>query len=279
MSAKESSKSAKESSSEDHGFESGNEPTNIEHNLKSAFPSEVYQTREEDSGFAAPLHLHAIRSPCRLVGSSSGNSSRSGSRSSSVSRSRSTSPKPIPALTANAFNTISEDEEQGSSVAATGGSISESSANSLDGSLPGSGMINEDILTDRLGMVELEPPPPHVVAGGTLASPQFILTSVNERMSEESLDDVHAFSDALKRHSGSARSVTSDNPDSSCNNSILATLDEEENFEFDDEEDETIRKDAKKVQKKKIKGLHTIEDEASTNIMFEMLEIVSSPGK
>lgn len=68
--------------------------------------------------------------------------------------------------------------------------------------------LDDDILTDKMGMLELEPPSPDhpsthssssflggTTMGAGMSHP--FLPSVNERMSEETLEDVHAFSDVI----------------------------------------------------------------------------------
>mmetsp|Transcript_8568 Transcript_8568/g.13534 ORF Transcript_8568/g.13534 Transcript_8568/m.13534 type:complete len:370 (+) Transcript_8568:67-1176(+) len=68
------------------------------------------------------------------------------------------------------------------------------------------GMFDPDLLLDRLGFIDLDPPLPHEIRCGPLAAPGTIdgksnnsggLTPVNERLSEETLDDCHAFNDLV----------------------------------------------------------------------------------
>ena len=66
------------------------------------------------------------------------------------------------------------------------------------------GMFDPDLLLDRLGFIDLDPPLPHEIRCGPLGTlGQFDgknnnsggLTPVNERLSEATLDDCHAFND------------------------------------------------------------------------------------
>jgi hypothetical protein len=68
------------------------------------------------------------------------------------------------------------------------------------------GMFDPDLLLDRLGFIDLDPPLPHEIRCGPLGAPGMFdgksnnsggLTPVNERLSEETLDDCHAFNDLL----------------------------------------------------------------------------------
>eukprot|EP00970_Alexandrium_tamarense_P014987 scaffold4561_cov184-Alexandrium_tamarense.AAC.6 len=60
-----------------------------------------------------------------------------------------------------------------------------------------------DLLLDRLGFIDLDPPLPHEIRCGPLAAPDGKqnnsggLTPVNERLSEETMDDCHAFQDLV----------------------------------------------------------------------------------
>ena len=86
-------------------------------------------------------------------------------------------------------------------------------------------MEDSDILTDRMGLEEL----PDSCIGGHVSVSS--LPSVNERLSEDTLEDVHAFS-GVKR-SGGASIATSD-----VGSLQLGTLDECEEWEGDEEEDD-----------------------------------------
>lgn len=68
------------------------------------------------------------------------------------------------------------------------------------------GIFDPDLLLDRLGFIDLDPPLPHEIRCGPLAAPGAIdgksnnaggLTPVNERLSEETLEDCHAFTDLV----------------------------------------------------------------------------------
>ena len=65
-------------------------------------------------------------------------------------------------------------------------------------------IIDPDLLLDRLGFIDLDPPLPHEIRCGPLAMPGNVdgksnnvggLTPVCERLSDDVLEDCHAFSD------------------------------------------------------------------------------------
>jgi hypothetical protein len=131
----------------------------------------------EAAASTSPLHMHVAagavlpgKLPPQLPVTNV--SSRSSSRSRASLRSNSRSPSP--------------QQQQGSVHPHHRSNLSTSSSTSLE-------FLDEDILTDKMGMLELEPQPCH--SKPLLEQHQGKLPSVNERMSEESLDDVHAFSD------------------------------------------------------------------------------------
>jgi len=238
--------------------------------------SEKLPTIDDDDINAEPLHLHAMRIPdARLLGSQRNLSfsSRNSSRSSSRSRSRSSSPA----------TSKTKSLPLGQDIPDNLSDISDKDA---------------DILTDNLGLQDIEP-----INHDTHSSRNRSLPPVNERMSEEALDDCHAFSDLSangsshgksKRHSlpplneriskeklddcdafkqmsaperrpslGRVNSFISaiNESDMSCNNSILETFEEaEEEDELDDDEDEEMKK-----------------QQISHDVLFELLGTVSSP--
>jgi hypothetical protein len=126
--------------------------------------------------------------------------------------------------------------------------------------------LDEDILTDKMGMLELESQPCHVKP--LLEQQGNKLPSVNERMSEETLDDVHAFSDfrnVIRQmkitsstpsnetgNSGTISSTSSDGARSIGGSSfvdqghLLETL-----LEFEEDDDEDEEEDDEKKNKKK----------------------------
>ena len=266
--------------------------------------------RDED---LPPLHFNTLRSPARLRGVPAV-SQRNVSRSSSRSRSRSSSPVPqgvlsVPAGRPCATGSVEDIPMATTSVTPPGElkttSTSQqpilraSSERSLLGH-PGEvivsvsattdkhghhHLITEDMLTDRLGLGELTPP---VSSGASspvggystplVSSPHITLACVIERMSEESLDDVHAFNDVklVKKPSfGSDRPSahgSTGGEDGSCNNSMLDTL-EEEDFE-DEEDEEEDSPNREKEGEGTFKGIHSQDDE--TRIMFEMLDLLST---
>jgi hypothetical protein len=126
---------------------------------------------------------------------------------------------------------------------------------SLDGSLH---MVNPDILTDRMGFEELEPTPP-VIHNSSL-------TLVPERMSEETMDDCHAFSNltSVKRSSvkSSDGSVSGADVPSS-NTSILDILKEEEGDDSDLSDEEPKKNDRKLLAQQVIIELEKVEESAA----------------
>ena len=134
---------------------------------------------EEDGEYTAPMHLHALRSPAKLKGVRS----RSSSRSRPGSRRSSRSPP---------HAKVGEGEIKGVSP-------SISVASSLDGiSHKSEEFIDPDILLDKLGFRDLDPNITQEQLQELLRkhiSSNTGMPTLNERMSEETMDDVHAFQD------------------------------------------------------------------------------------
>lgn len=153
---------------------------------------------DDDSSdeYAAPMHLHALRTPAKLKGvrsrSSSRSRSRPGSRRNSVSPPRG--------------KNISHPAGVGELIVGAGLTISPSASigSSLDGGVPDhhswSGeMCDPDILLDKLGFRDLDANASqeemqemlrrHISSSGNS------LPTLNERMSEATMDDAHAFQD------------------------------------------------------------------------------------
>lgn len=167
---------------------------------------------------AAPLHLgHTLREPALLRGNPGYNRARSRSGSRSRTSSRDASPSPMTHLSSTGGEAHSHGHRRKSSSAGLGtpaesipGSAAPTVAATTASSVSGSNAsdagsdIDPDILLDRLGFdSDLEPPSPHEVAKGELAlgstwghSSQ-PLPSLNERMTEDSLEDAGAFADLV----------------------------------------------------------------------------------
>eukprot|EP00978_Attheya_sp_CCMP212_P016666 scaffold43901_cov52-Attheya_sp.AAC.2 len=186
-----------------------------------------FDEREEEAN-AAPLHLHSLRGIDHAVlqGIQHPSRSRQSSRSSSRSRRRSRS------------------HSSGGSMSPRGGSETVSLPDIDD---------DQDILLDKYGFQELEPPPPgphHVHAMSSLAP-------VTERLSEETLDDVHAFADLECTHDnkaarsyGTTLSDSNSRMDIEGNNSIvMETLDEEESSCSSDSDRDTSGYQEREVPK------------------------------
>jgi len=161
---------------------------------------------DEHDEDAAPFHLLAMKgSSARLLLSKPGSQRRlSMSRSSSVSRSRSSSP---PTVTTSNTGLDTFDDSSSSTL--------------------------NDILTDRMGFEDL---PQHHHQNASNSDHTSSLTLVVERASEDTLDDCHAFTGAFVS-SGSGRKLKVASSEgsvagiSSCNDSVLKTLDELESDE------------------------------------------------
>jgi len=171
---------------------------------------------------AAPLHLN-MRISARLKGVSNSNNNvptrRVMSRSSSRGSSRSASPAPE-LQSHSSSSSLAEDEWT-------------------------------DILTDRKGFEELGPVPAHTMV--VLSK----LPAVNERLSEETLEDVHAFSDLVAKSAGNSSTRSIQNIPSS-DNSYLETLDEEADS-FDDSEEAAS-------------DIPTIKEDGTTQVVINLLD-------
>lgn len=208
----------------------------------------------------APLHLHATRraGPLRLSGTPT-NEPRHGHRSRSSSRgshrSRSSSPTGGGILPSASSTSVSSAEGGGEVRRASG-----SGNLAYDGNLSISSIedVDPDILYDRMGFEELEPPASHPIAGGTLASPGAHLPPVNERLSEETLEDSHAFQDLVPSGTGGGHSSHPSSRGGSVaggsrtgEDQGLETLDEEEEDSDDDENGDGAGGGGKEGGKKK----------------------------
>lgn len=161
----------------------------------SSLDLSIYNEKHEDDEDAtneedlAPMHLHALRSPAKLKGDPK---AVARSRSSSRSRPGSRKNSPQPRVSTLVGTTISPSPSVGSS---------------LDGSGMGEHVIDPDLLLDKLGLRDLDPNASHDEIQELLKkhiSSNNGLPTLNERLSEETLDDVHAFQDlvASKKCSG-----------------------------------------------------------------------------
>ena len=178
--------------------------------------AEEEQGQQEYDLEAAPLHLgHTLREPALLRGNP-GYSNRARSRSGSRSRtsSRDASPSPMTHLSSTGgeahHRRKSSSAGLGTPAESIPGSAAPTVAATTASSVSGSNAsdagsdIDPDILLDRLGFdSDLEPPSPHEVAKGELASGSTWghssqpLPSLNERMTEDSLEDAGAFADLV----------------------------------------------------------------------------------
>jgi hypothetical protein len=136
---------------------------------------------------ASPLHLHVTTVegallqgkppvPSSIISHGSGRSSRSRSNSRTRARSRSRD-----------ATTGRLDGSQSPSIVSVSGCGYGSASSSRRNSCSSIEDIEPDILTDKMGHEELTP--------GSCASSVSTLHTVNERMSEDALEDCHAFTD------------------------------------------------------------------------------------
>jgi len=168
---------------------------------------------DENEEDVAPMHLHALRSPAKLKGaprSRSSSRSRPGSRNSS----RKNSPQPRGQVPLSSTNLV-----VGTTV-----SPSASVSSSLDGSTGvGEHVIDPDLLLDKLGLRDLDANASHDEIQEMLKkhiSSNNGLPTLNERLSEETLDDVHAFQDLVaSKKGGSSSSSSSSSGNDGGNNS------------------------------------------------------------
>lgn len=147
--------------------------------------------QEGDDEDVAPMHLHVLRTPAKLkgTGATPGGRSRSSSRSRPGSRRNSNSPCRV--------------NSPGGSLKPTLGDAA-SLASSMEED------VDPDILLDRFGFQDLDPKLTQEDFQDLLKkhlSGQNSLPTLNERMSEETLEDVHAFHDLVfvkKKNKGSS---------------------------------------------------------------------------
>ena len=150
--------------------------------------SEGVNDEEEEEEDAAPMHLHALRTPAKLKGAAR---SRSSSRSRPGSRRSSSSPegKAVAAMALGELvlgSTVSPSASVGSSLDGIGDHHHHHSD------------VDPDILLDKLGFRDLDPNATQEELQELLRkhiSSQGGLPTLNERMSEATMDDTQAFHD------------------------------------------------------------------------------------
>jgi len=202
---------------------------------------------DEEALYAAPMHLHALRTPAKLRGAPR---SRSSSRSRPGSRRNSSSP-PSRNLSGTALSELVITGTAGVSPSISVGSSLDGidhhlhhlhahhshhgSSSSSGGELPI--LIDRDILLDKLGFRDLDPETTqgemqellrkHSISGNNGSS----LPTLNERMSEEALEDVHAFTNLTfckRPSSGSSGSNTVEEVSEMSSSSMAAVVPGEE---------------------------------------------------
>jgi hypothetical protein len=102
--------------------------------------------------------------------------------------------------------------------------------------------VDSDLLTDKMGLEELDIEKQHS-SSQLMIHPSSSLPPVSERLCDETLEDVHAFSDVKRdgTHSRGASSIATGGDGAS----FLETLEEME--EIDDDEEESIDEEGDKV--------------------------------
>lgn len=222
-----SSHNNNDSSTSDNESLSSNDASDI----AIAAKYDEYNEEEDDELQATPGHLHALAnrmtSPARLLPKVQSDSKlvdkllspaaalqqRRRSASRSVNSSRSSSPAmPRRGSGSQSALMVSSDEINTSNHTnntntnnlqihnLTSTATSHASTSSLHSN------FDPDLLLDRLGFIDLDPPLPHEIRCGPLAAPGSIdgksnnaggLTPVNERLCDETLEDCHAFQDLV----------------------------------------------------------------------------------
>lgn len=150
---------------------------------------------EGDEEYAAPMHLHALRTPARLKGVRSRSSSRSRPGSRTGSRRNSSSPsRKVAGVGELIIGGISVSPSQSAESSLDGIGDHQSHRSSFSGD-----SFDPDILLDKLGFRDLDPDVTQEELQELLrkhiSSNNSGLATLNERMSEETMDDVHAFQD------------------------------------------------------------------------------------
>lgn len=214
------------------------EDERIIENERTTSNSEIESDQDDRSDEnAAPLHLHSMRTPARLKG---------------------------------ANNAIAPAQKKGNT-----GSLSRSSSRGSSRSRSSQGSqqlqieivtVPLDILTDRKGFEELEPHAPHGEGSSAIK-----LTAVNERLSEDTLEDVHAFNDLVSNRTSSLGRIARVSSRSlSPDNSVLETLDEEDSMSIiDDDTPVNSRQDGYTNNSKQI----------SHEVLLDLLQAVSDASE
>ena len=196
----------------------GQDETGTAESMLNELPSEEKAYFYTDDDLPAPLRFNAVRVPDRLAMSAS---SFFPSNTPPIST---LSPGASPLPPAHRRKPLAEDIM---AALKKGGSIDLSSANSSLGDL--------DLLTDRMAFQELDKDQrPKLDLSGTSLQP------VNERLSEDTLEDCRAFTDVLRGSGGSVTSRSGANSIATGGDaaSVLETLAEED--EDDDDDDNMI---------------------------------------
>lgn len=157
------------------------------------YPSSSNFQDGEDALNLPPGRLHSTRVKEKLSGSMGNLNIGPGSLSTSGSRSKSNLDGTRSPGGSRSHSPSMKDRASMTTTAAMG----DSSISSLED------LVDADILYDRKGLIDdLSQSSSNVGSGRHNAQP---LPSVNERLSEETLDDVHAFTDVVVRSSNASR--------------------------------------------------------------------------
>ena len=196
---------------EDSSFSTGGGNNNSDHKIAITKSSELDisialddkgdDDSEDDEEYSAPGHFHALRTPAKLKGARSRSSSRSRPNS------RRNSPSPERNKTAQAIvegilgSTVSPSASVGSSLDGIGDHNTD--------------VIDPDLLLDKLGFKDLDPNITQEEMQEMLRkhiSSNSGLPTLNERMSEATMDDTQAFHD-LSYHKKASTGASSSSID------------------------------------------------------------------
>jgi hypothetical protein len=138
--------------------------------------------------------------------------------------------------------------------------------------------LDPDILTDKLGFIDLDPPLPHEIRCGPLVEKGGGLTPVNERLSEETLEDCHAFTDLgyYKSDAYSASGVSMPSVTHSCSLSGFGS-----NMSVGSQSlhsRDTVSVGGASVQEGSVLGLGRLDEEDEDEGDEEKLEVVVDDG-
>ena len=203
------------------------ETADVDQNSDAAAAGSLGDLEDSMPDFTPPLRIHTIRGSSeqpRLTGSNSQLTGLPNPRD-IMRRRRNDSP---------ALSSRSGSESPGSSR----GHHKQYDGGSSISSLEDAG-IDFDVLTDRMGHLELDLKTQQEISHG-LNKSLSNLPAVNERLSDETLDDVHAFTD-VKRETGTLSRGGSITTGGEVSSNVLEPLEEIEEVEGDNDEGGNVK--------------------------------------